>query len=93
MYFKQNIIALDSTECRKNSQIKCSMTVINIILVHNKGKFDSDLTVNMCRDMMSIKIDVYRKEESEKRGEESCCMGVKRGALCNKSFLSLVVRP
>lgn len=42
------------------------MTLVNIISVHNKSKFDSDLAVKMCRDMMSIKIE-YRKEESEKK--------------------------
>lgn len=57
------------------------MTLINIISVHNKRKFDSDLPVNMCRDMMSIKIEEYRKEESEKRGEERCVTRVKRSSL------------
>lgn len=49
--------------------------------LHNKSKFDSDLPVKMCRDMMSIKIEEYRKEESEKRGEERCVTRVKRSSL------------
>lgn len=34
----------------------------NITLVHNKGKSHSDLSDNVSRDLISIKIQLYRGE-------------------------------